>query len=332
MCNLTDRFTHRPAASPADPARRTPGAFTLVELLVVIGIIAVLIAILLPALQSARRQAKTLQCASNMKQIAMAMLMYANSDKGKLIPIQINAFGAGHAYPDGMTFKDTLVQQKFINAPNVWDNDGATPRRTYTNATSSVFYCPEGLTPWERDPATGTAQGQYPTDPLNLAAFLGAPDNRSPRADGDKPHGVATWYQPNGRLVIGSMIWPGGGRAAPHVYYRNESELGDARFGRKLSFIKKSSVMVMLVEASDQNFLDQGFKPYPPSAGGGGCWLSRLGARHGKRTANGMNAHSNFAFFDGHVSLFPTQPIVETQELLNIGEASGTLFYLTSQR
>lgn len=83
---------------------RRSKAFTLIELLVVVGIIAVLIAILLPVLSKARRQAQLTACMSNLRQLGIGFLSYANDHRGwfpaPATPFRANVEDWVHWQPD----------------------------------------------------------------------------------------------------------------------------------------------------------------------------------------------------------------------------------------
>src|SRR5262245_43357632 len=133
------------------PSRRA--AFTLVELLVVIGIIAILIGVLLPALRNAREQAVSIQCLSNLRACGQLIYLYANQNKGMLPPTnnqQVDKFPKGDTQiKAGSTGTgETNTGVFYPNLREALDrlaNPGRkpwTPYEPYDAGNVRIFYCP----------------------------------------------------------------------------------------------------------------------------------------------------------------------------------------------
>ncbi len=123
--------------------------FTLVELLVVIGIIALLIGILLPALNKAREQANRVACMSNLKQIGNAYIMYINANKGWLPSTPKT--GAG-------VFEDAIWWQ--VARIDDIGFGGMGPYLNLSKDNTKVLRCPSDDE--NNRPYTGTGTNKYP--------------------------------------------------------------------------------------------------------------------------------------------------------------------------
>ena len=182
-------------------------AFTLVELLVVIGIIALLISILLPSLNRARQAAAAIKCMSNLRQIGQAIILYASDNKNYLVPGEVvrpAASGDTGSIP-GDYWTTILVAGKYVANPQV-TRDSVQDISNASNG-NTIFRCPAGVDMRWGVSATGDTSGNN-TNQSTLTSFTdgrGLEFYRTASRINFYPNGdayrVDCWYNLNGWQV-----------------------------------------------------------------------------------------------------------------------------------
>ena len=284
--------------------------FTLIELLVVISIIALLIAMLLPALAMAQQDAKSIQCLANLRSQGQMLNEYADAYDGA-IP---------YDYDNGNWPADPVTT-------NDWDsllfsfNQGVNPRNfclaffgswTNTNITqpqeaslmaqfAKIFVCPLSTIPVDYSQTIKNViqgPGDATTYSANCNFFLTyIPPGGHSLFGGSTPQSVtyamSNVADPTQKLAIGDstqVLANGGTNDTCFYWFQNVSGWTTIKTGPMNALVSPQGIGAP--ENSNTDY------PYP-------VWAEGLRYRHGQTSANDNGGWANAVFFDGHASSIP---------------------------
>ncbi len=191
-------------------------ALTMIELLVVIGIIAIMVAVLLPALGAARARARVVNCASNIRQILMGTLAYANENHGYLPPRagagSAAISGAGYEFAEVVYTVSGKTYPSNVGSLIAGGYLGPSYDAAFLGATNPVTglpnYCDTAICPVRYDPAI---------DPSVLAITMGG--GTHPGTALAFCYSSSYLYNPHW-AITSSSLYPGGGVS----WYRRVSD------------------------------------------------------------------------------------------------------------